>query len=199
MNNTRISNPVGLLSFAAVVFLALAIGFIAWLNLASASIDLSGLTLSQVSRPETFVLDASGANTQGLAIYHQSERSFVVPRVNPEGLALYHESERGNPTAVRIKQTGLETYWQSERFGAIPKPIEEGMSIYLQSERFDAVPKSNAEGMSIYLQSERFGAVPRLNEEGMSIYLQSERNIPLAASGSTDEGMEIYYASERER
>jgi hypothetical protein len=157
MNNTRISNPVGLLSFAAVVFLALAIGFIAWLNLASASIDLSGLTLPQVSRPETFVLDASGANTQGLAIYHQSERSFVVPRVNPEGLALYRESERGNPTSVRIKQTGLETYWQSERFGAIPKPNEEGMSIYLQSERNIPLAASGStdEGMEIYYASER--------------------------------------------
>lgn len=154
MNNTRITNPFGLLSLAVVVFLVLAIGFIAWLNFAPASIDFSGLTLRQVNRPETFVLDPSGANAQGLAIYHQSERGLASPSANTEGMDVYHRSERGLSPFAQSNDVGLNQYWQSER-GSLSN--EAGLAFYYDSERNTPLTESGSteEGMEIYYASER--------------------------------------------
>jgi hypothetical protein len=180
MNKIRISTPIGLLYFAAGVTLLLSLGFVAWLNLPKTSIDFGGLTLRQESRPAPAALHSSGVNAEGLAIYHQSERSLASPRANSEGMAIYRRSEWGITPFERSNAAGLDIYWQSERSSAAPVSIEEGLAIYHQSER------------SL--------ASPRANMEGMAIYLQSERNFTLAdPDAAKDEGMEIYFASERGR
>lgn len=181
MNNTRISSPVGLLSFGIVVIVLLAVGFFAWLNYSGVNInfDVLNLGFGQISRSEQSVQLSSLENAEGLAIYRQSERGLGSPGVNAEGLAIYHQSERGL---------------------ASPRENAHGLAIYHQSERGLApTVQSQEAGLEIYWQSERGSTAPFSKEDGMEIYLQSERNIPLFDPDSKDVGMEIYYASERGR
>jgi hypothetical protein len=177
MNNTRTFNPIVALSLAAAALLLLAIGFLAGMNLQQVRIDFGELGFGQINRPVPAVPPSSGeiaeglaiyqqsergfvspgANTEGLAIYHQSERDFAFPQAKIEGMTIYHESEWGNPTAARIKQMGLETYWQSERNSAVSASNEQGLSFYWQSERNIPLAGSGStdEGMDIYYASER--------------------------------------------
>ena len=158
MNKIRISTPVGLLYFAAGAILLLSLGFVAWLNLPKASIDFGGLAPRQESRPESVALYSSEVTAEGLAIYHQSERSFGSPRANPEGMAIYRRSECGLSPFARSNAAGLAIYRQSEKGSVASGLSEEGMAIYLQSERNYALADPNAtkdEGMDIYFASER--------------------------------------------
>jgi hypothetical protein len=158
MNNTRFFSPVVMLSLAAVAVLLLALGFIAWLALSDTNIDLSGLTFRQDSRPTTVDLGSPGANAEGLAIYHQSERNVPFMQANDIGLSFYRESEWGTNSFARPNAAGLAIYQQSERNSVVPLSIEQGLAIYRQSERsaFAADPDSaKEEGMKIYYASER--------------------------------------------
>lgn len=158
MNNTRIFSPVVMLSLAAGVILLLALGFIAWLTLAEANIDLSGLTFRQESPPASADLHSATFNAEGLAIYHQSERNLALTRANEAGLAIYRESEWGTNSFARSNAAGLAIYKQSERNSVVPVSIEQGLAIYRKSEHtsFAADPDSaREEGMKIYYASER--------------------------------------------
>lgn len=157
MNNTRTFNPIVVLSLAAGAFLLLSIGFIAGTNLPEVSINFGELSLSQVVRPEPVARYTSEMTAEGLVIYHQSERDLALSQANLEGMTVYHESEWGNPTTARIKQAGLETYWQSERNSPVSDLNEQSLSSYWQSERNIPLTASGStdEGMDIYFASER--------------------------------------------
>ncbi len=157
MNTIRIFSPVGLLSIGVAIFLLLAIGFVAWLTLSDVNIDFGGLTLSQVGQSELSARQFSVETADGLAIYHQSERSFAPSRANAEGLAKYHRSERGLYPFTQSNSVGLEIYRQSERGSVVPNSKVKGMEIYLQSERNMPLADSGSKdiGMEIYYASER--------------------------------------------
>lgn len=178
MNETRNFSPVVWLSLAAGVILLFLLGFAAWFKIPKVNNVFGGLTLLQESHPKPGVLPSSGTNAEGLAIYHQSERSTTAgaqinavgleiyhhsernlssPRANVQGMAIYHRSERGTTVDIGVNMAGLEIYWQSERGSTVSDPIEQGMAIYLQSERnitLSDPDSSTNEGMDIYHASE---------------------------------------------
>ena len=113
MNKTHINNPVVLLSLAAGVIVLFLLGLAAWLSLPQTRIDFGRLTLRQESPPEPVMLQTSKVNSEGLAIYHLSERDLGSPRSNVEGMTIYHMSERGTAAVAQDKAAGLEIYHQS--------------------------------------------------------------------------------------
>lgn len=78
------------------------------------------VTISAVRPSASALLPFTGSNSEGLAIYYQSERmqtnvaqNKIAPATSYEaGLAQYHRSERGMPLAVT---DGLAIYHESER------------------------------------------------------------------------------------
>lgn len=78
------------------------------------------VTISAIRPSASALIPFTGSNSEGLAIYYQSERvqayaaqNKVVPATNyEEGLAQYHRSERGISLAGT---NGLAIYRESER------------------------------------------------------------------------------------
>lgn len=199
MNRTRTTNNVLPLSILAVAALTILIGFALWVAVGQTQFDFISFFANQGNQPASVAMKSAGADTQGLAIYHASERSAAtMSRANKAGLELYQRSERtfyGLPLDI---DAGMEIYRASERVGAV-NIKNAGLALYRQSE-WSSYPVPNVEeaidGWQVYRLSERsVVASPLSKDAGLAIYHASEHGQGLL-TGTNEEGMVIYLASE---
>ena len=119
------------------------------------------VTISAVRPSASALIPFTGSNSEGLAIYHGSERS--AQGANPKGLAIYYQSERGQAYSAQSEVTpatsyeaGLAQYHRSER--GMPLADTNGLAIYQKSERMQPVNwTKSSDPLYKYHQSEWFG------------------------------------------